>query len=1355
MDISADVASIVAQAPDWNFAGDCALLELMKRISQNLSERGEQTNQKMLEFERNVRRTDIALDNVTNSLRALQFGQQFVEYRVEAVEDDDFLMPEDQVEKPAPVVKSSQELAKEFMQNNLEMFRKNFETVTLEVPDSDEEDGAVDTTTVYRAKNPYDAIPLPYIIGSKEWEEHKYAGLYDSDENSEDDQQEQFSSSSSDEAATAAPQLLPQPRLVEQQQSDSSSSASLPKQMPRKTAAAASSIPAAPMPKTQPRPIITSTRNPHERDLFAAMRASPPSDDPPSSSSSLNSSPAISHRNVAAAAGLSRPAASLSSSSSSASRPNLAGRQTPPKLFDEPDLVTTLPAATEAAAVVKPAANASQIKRKSVNLFNDDEFHNFMSEIVDKVQSKTGQSSTPTEIAQPKQEPPKPAPTAVTKAPQKSTVVTKAVETPPKTINLFDDSPPLTPKPAQQAVAKATTLPTTLFDDNFDDDVDDFLSSFAAKPKAPAQQTPKTRLFDDDDDDLDIDDIFAKKTTMPSKPEQKLVAKTATLFDDEEERQNVEDILAAKVAATPKPKAAAAVAMKPNLFDDDMGDDDLFGTPKSSKNIYEAQEKVQPAVKNIPEPKVSQVEQKEKPVLDNKIVQPEVSQVKQQQKEEEPKLSQVEQQQQKEKPVLVNKIVEPKLSQVEEPKPKVVEAKAPANLFNDDFSDEEELTATHEINKPNIETTQAEANTEIIRDEEPANKNDKSDEDEVDVEVEAAPEPLPADSIMDDLFSKLEDDVEPTAAEQQGDALLNLVAELESGQTAVESPKPADLAAAQQIMQNYSSLFSDEPPDDSEFFQSLGTSSLSSLSASKIFDSEQDFFEPALPEVPNAAKTPAEQLNNSYGGMQLINDLPPDDVEAPPAANLTPSPSPPSEETSATTTRIHTIFYDDFSETTTANKAAQFAEPPAVEQKPASPVKKLQMPNIQINVKALLPAGAAKPKAQPKSVDKTAATAAAAATEATVKPADNKSEQVLSSINKTRVRGPPKRRPSTRRARQENYAKSLEEAEHQQSKAVELPKAKMDELVKTVQQSVTPKQSLATASKLAAAFLESDEDGDEVKPATVAAKQTVKPTATFLDSDNDDTDALFGPTKVQSAPQLKQEAAAKPPEQVLKTTKPAKLSALFLDSDEEQDDADLFFTTKPAAAAPTYQRPPQSTAAPKSYTSFLDNNPVDDDDAFFKAATAVGSSQPKDPSKLQQQATTKAAVAATQAPKPVSKLFDDSDDDDDLFASAVPVAKASKAAIVKPSLFGSDSEEEAPPKAPPKTLSIKSKPSKSLFSDDEDDDDLFGAGAKRSTASSQLPKPTPATQTAPKSEANKSSTLKGSTDNPLADLLGP
>lgn len=66
---------------------------------QNLEEHGERTSRKLNEFETNVRRVDIELDNATNSLRSLQFGQQFVEYRVEEVDDDDFAVPDEQNKK--------------------------------------------------------------------------------------------------------------------------------------------------------------------------------------------------------------------------------------------------------------------------------------------------------------------------------------------------------------------------------------------------------------------------------------------------------------------------------------------------------------------------------------------------------------------------------------------------------------------------------------------------------------------------------------------------------------------------------------------------------------------------------------------------------------------------------------------------------------------------------------------------------------------------------------------------------------------------------------------------------------------------------------------------------------------------------------------------------------------------------------------------------------------------------------------------------------------------------------------------------------------------------------------------------
>ncbi|XP_026847583.1 WASH complex subunit 2-like [Drosophila persimilis] len=105
----------------------------------------------------------------------------------------------------------------------------------------------------------------------------------------------------------------------------------------------------------------------------------------------------------------------------------------------------------------------------------------------------------------------------------------------PKTVNLLDDSPPLTPIPTQTPLNDATNdlsrpifnarpsslsakpsqnppkkpakpLKKSLFDDDLEDD---YLSCFLSKPKPP-EQKPKSSLFDDDDLDLDFKYIFDK-----------------------------------------------------------------------------------------------------------------------------------------------------------------------------------------------------------------------------------------------------------------------------------------------------------------------------------------------------------------------------------------------------------------------------------------------------------------------------------------------------------------------------------------------------------------------------------------------------------------------------------------------------------------------------------------------------------------------------------------------------------------------------------------------------------------------------------------------------------------------------
>ncbi|KAH8396561.1 hypothetical protein KR215_000612 [Drosophila sulfurigaster] len=1500
MDISADVTAIVGQAPEWNFAGDCALLELMKRISQNLQESSERTTHKFDEFERNVRLTDIALDNATNSLRSLQFGQQFVEYRVEEVDDDDFAMPEEQSTKPALPAKSSEEMASEFLHNNLQMFRKNFEPLTIEVPDSDdEEEGAANQTTVFRAKNPYDAIPLPYIIGSKEWQEHKYAGLYDSAENSEDEQPEQFSSSSSDELEIAASKAIPKALA-----SDSSSLSSLPKEPVMNVVAKQAPHPSPPQPavrtKAQPRPIISSQRNPHERDLFSALRASPPSDDPPSTSSSLNSSPAISHR-TAAVAGLPRKDASLSSSSSSVSKPMLAGRQSPPKLFDEPPptpIVIPTPAPTPAReeTEVKPVAAASQIKRKPVNLFNDDEFNSFMSEIVDKVQSKSGGNQTPAKTLA--KEPAK----VVKAAPVEVQPVAKASK-----LNLFDDSPPLSPivtpvhKPTQTAATPAKTLPTSLFDDNLDDD-DDFLSSFASRAK-PTSQVTRTSLFDDDDDDdLDIDDIFAKKPKA-ALPAQKPIAKTSlfdddkedsmkdifeqhvkqdvtippktkakiSLFDDDEEEANVKDIFGTKptepsvkqqtekkekdveiqTKAIPKSSlfdddddednmkdifgGSAAkttsqkqklsikpkIVSKPSLFDDeeeeeanvkdifgatakseeqrkeqelpssvqhkslfdDLGDDDLFGTPKSNKNVFAADTEKRSEIMAV----------NEEPPEDDVL--PEVPQKK-----------------------------HPEIEAAETSATKFKEIAIPkADLFSDDFSDEEpitkivEATATSEIiNKSN----------EIVENAEPTNiKEDVEFKDQTEEEL------LPEDVVLDDMLGKYTDTRDALqAAELLQDPIISLVADVSNKKPNNESqmppPKSLDIAAAQKIMQNYSSLFSDEPPDDSEFFQSLGTSSLNSLSASKMFENEHDFFEPSLPALPKSAEQPVEQSNSDYGGMRLFSDVPPeDDGEEQPAIAPVQRQSVPIADGVATK-RIHTIFYDDFSETAratpekklevqtkpkteeqsktqvekqTKTQVEEQSKPKAESQretqtksqstkesadvvdrsvpsnssdlkKPTSPVKKLQMPNININVKALLPGAGTLPKlpkmqqeeqvkeqANDEVKDQTIDRPKEQARHTVVKKQEKSSassadaENILQCVGKTRARGPA-RRPSTRRARQESYAKSLREQQDVET---------------------APSSSPSTYIPSQQNSLERDDSIDKSKSAAPA-----KQTASFLESDDDADDALFGAIKKLSvvAPAATPVALlpTQPPEDEHNPVdKPRKVAASFLDSDD--DDSGFLFTA-------LTNRPPTN------FKSFLDSD--DDDDALFsslpKPATIPPAAAPqaaktkKAVKKVEEkpQMPTAASVATQksepQKPKAIppssNKLFDDSDDDEDLFGGGnAKAAAAVQPTKTKASLFdNSDSEKEAPPKALTTKVKLPTKPSKSLFSDDEDDDDLFGSGAgtKRAVIPSQA-KPAQVASRQPPKTSNKQSkpgkqqakplpsSGSGNSDNPLADLLGP
>ncbi|KAH8280473.1 hypothetical protein KR018_007933 [Drosophila ironensis] len=1472
MDISADVDQIVRQAGNWNIEGDCSLLALMKRISQvrknrlsaaygvfisfceiplqNLKERGERTTQKFQEFETSVKRAEIGLNNATNSLRSLQFGNQFVEYRVEDVDDTDLAMPEDTKKKPEPPPLSSEQMAKEFMANNLKMFRKNYEAVTLEVPDSDDEDAPVTTTTVFRAINPYDAIPLPYVIGSREWHEHKYAGLYDSDENSDDQNAEEFSSSSSDEREPVS-KITPKaaantPSSQVEPLSDASSLASFARE-PTHVSPARQPKPAAmPTPppvqaaesgasKSQPRPIISSQRNPHERDMFAALRQSPPSDDPPSTSSSPSTSPAFGN----AAGRLPKVStASLSSSSNN----NSPAHQTPPPLFEEaPAPAVAVPKKADSPPTPQEAqAKTNQIKRKPVNLFNDDEFNSFMTEITEKVQAKADGGSiskAKTASQTPAKESPKPQPVSAPSA--------------PKRVNLFDDSPPMSPNikqaaPPSRDQPKATivpkeltkTLPKLFFDDDLDDD--DFLSSFSPKPK-PQEQQPKPpkpkSLFDDDD--LDIDDIFVKPSAKPTKLPDKVGGKT-TLFDDDDQ-DDVTDLFGAKKKQaakssrdlSPVEKIEPPQFEKKSLFDDE---EDLFGTPKA-KNLYSISQQskdegAQQGKHDFQDDEKTSASGSSKPFLKSPS-----------------------------QPIVV-----------EDRPPDLKSISKKPDLFNEDFSDDDSfLKGPNITTKPEVLTNVAKESIKSI----PASKPDdlfgedetflsaikikKTPKDEKpvteiiepnkDLTEEIMPEALPANKEDDGSIKKDNDfmaemlsnsgnnppisETPPPDDHPSGqDPIIAMVADITNKppEDEYQARPPADLAAAQQIMQNYSNLFSDEPPDDSEFFQTLGSSGLSSLSTSKIFDNEQDFFEPALPKVPSATKpsvaSPGEGIppSSDYGGMQLFSDIPPDDFDA----DVETAPAQAPAQVSSTSTRIHTIFYDDFSETARAGsiapapKQSAFDEiPPPVDEvdrskaketpelpTPTSPVKKLKMPNIDINVKALLPGAAGLPKIKKQESPRADREESAPVQPESLAPIQQPTEisapdGSLQHVNKTRVRGPPRRRPSTRKGRKENYEKSLSgevsspdneapptkpvEAEkvmpsHSAFSAVPVPEEPPEDLTPSTVK-VSSKQATAPGTASTAVPV-SEEPPEDLHPSTVkvSSKQGTAPKTykSFLDSPDEDDDFLFSPVKkqIQDVPKTVAPVKTAPNPQIAASAShkviPQKPVKSFLDSSDEDDSLFASAKTKPVAPAkvvPSLEKTEPKNSSLKVGRSFLDS-PSDDDSPFgsFKPQTAPPPKQETE--KLAAAASTNSKTDPLPktkqiAPAKKTTLFDESDDDD-LFASAIAsvpvtaatataksIAKTKEPPKPKASLFSSDEDEAV---APAKVAPAKKLPkpaTKSLFSDDDDDDDLFGGS---STAKASSSKPT--NRTVPKPPAPSKTTAAATTtiphsssDNPLADLL--
>ncbi|KAI8119075.1 WASH complex subunit 2 [Lucilia cuprina] len=414
-------------------------------------------------------------------------------------------------------------------------------------------------------------------------------------------------------------------------------------------------------------------------------------------------------------------------------------------------------------------------------------------------------------------------------------------------------------------------------------------------------------------------------------------------------------------------------------------------------------------------------------------------------------------------------------------------------------------------------------------------------------------------------------------------------------------------------------LFDEPPEDDNAFFETLTKTPQALNNNYNAIDLEHDLYEPELPKVPVASASSNQtdsidtKTNNLYTGLQLFSDIPPDDDDDHIAANDTSNPSPDVNSTK----RLHSVFYDDFNETLMALNQNQIVkditahsifseEPPPINEelksttskdtidhkvpdvkelelkkddklkgseiaakleealtKPSNkndttaaaaakrPVSKLQMPHININVQALLPGANNTLRKNKDEITKSItieqdnndvkdniATAqvkekkASSSTKPTAQITRTaETEHILPSVTKNRVRGPAARRPSTRRARQENYRKSMLE---------EPVTLESDDENKELEK----QSNISHVSK--SLNLENKTENFKEETTTSSSKESV----TNLTNIAKDKSDIFEPKENVNKLDKKEEIKQKPIQ--------TKTSLLFVDDEEEDDDDDLF-----------------------------------------------------------------------------------------------------------------------------------------------------------------------------------------------------
>ncbi|XP_055942367.1 WASH complex subunit 2-like isoform X2 [Argiope bruennichi] len=196
---------------NWTLAGDVGLYNLLNEISQNIISRTHEVENAVDSLVYRTKMANAKICNIINDFHMLS-NLQFVENRVY---DEEI---QETVPEPKPVEKTKEQKEAEMLPKikkavelGLEVLDKAFTKIHVdEISDSEDEDISSDGRTILEPKDPYASRPLPFIIGSEEFNNNDYAGLQDLlEEDVEYSVEVESSISESEETTTDEEEPLP------------------------------------------------------------------------------------------------------------------------------------------------------------------------------------------------------------------------------------------------------------------------------------------------------------------------------------------------------------------------------------------------------------------------------------------------------------------------------------------------------------------------------------------------------------------------------------------------------------------------------------------------------------------------------------------------------------------------------------------------------------------------------------------------------------------------------------------------------------------------------------------------------------------------------------------------------------------------------------------------------------------------------------------------------------------------------------------------------------------------------------------------------------------------------------------